>query len=307
MTPRNANDGAGDYGGDMRASWSPEDTEIALRGQRPPSADAARLMPAIAALRSRAHGTADPSAVAAMAHLLAEATLAPAATGGARALRPVTARPSAPWRRRASIAGIAAILAAAGLAGTAAAANGAAPGDALYGVDRALEVVGIDNGGASERLAEAGKLAAEGNVEGALHHAADALRGAGDSSSSEALVAAADRIVSSGNGNSAEVKARVSQMLMWMTTADVKGTDFGQTVSSYARGVGGSQDGGSTPGKSGDAATPNDQGNPGSAGKSDHSVPPGKSGDAGKSGSPNKSVPTPSGASEDHPGKRSGG
>lgn len=38
------------------------------------------------------------------------------------------------------------------------AANGAAPGDPLYGLDRAMESVGVGNGGAAERLQEAQDL-----------------------------------------------------------------------------------------------------------------------------------------------------
>jgi hypothetical protein len=41
------------------------------------------------------------------------------------------------------------------MSGVAVAANRAAPGDALYGIDRALEKIGIGAGGAQERLAGA--------------------------------------------------------------------------------------------------------------------------------------------------------
>lgn len=314
MSPRNQKPRARDYADDMRASWSPEDSETVLRGHRPESTDAARLVPAIAALRSRAHGTADSSAVAAMASLLAEAALAPTAPARSRASRPVAAHPVAPWRRRVSIAGVVAILASAGLAGTAAAADGAAPGDALYGVDRALEAIGIDNGGSGERLHEAGKLAGNGDMQGALHHAAEALEGEGDASSSEALLAAADQVAANTSANSAEVRARVAEMLEWMATTDVRGKDFGQAVSSYARGLGGANGDAAgaagDQGNSGDGATTNEQGNSGSAGKSGNAGGgdvPGKSGDADKSNPGKKNVTTPSGDSEDRPGNGSGG
>ncbi len=59
-------------------------------------------------------------------------------------------------------AGAAALLVAVTLSGGLAyAANGAKPGDFLYGLDRALEVIGIGDGGADERLREL--LALEGD------------------------------------------------------------------------------------------------------------------------------------------------
>jgi hypothetical protein len=314
MSPRNPSPRAGDNGDDMRASWSPEDTETVLRGHRPQSADAAHLVPAIAALRSRAHGTANDSAVAAMASLLSEAALASTRASRLQALRLAPPRPSTPWRRRASIAGVVAILASAGLAGTAAAADGAAPGDALYGVDRALEVIGIDDGGSSERLVEAGKLANKGDVQGALHHAAEALQDAGDASSSEALLAAADQVAAGGGANSSEVRARVSEMLQWMSHADVKGRDFGQTVSSYARGVGGGNgaDAGAAGGQgnSGNHANPGVPGNADPAGGSNpagNTDSPGKAGEPGNSGKAGQDASAPSGGSGSSPGKSHGG
>ena len=154
------------------------------------------------------------------------------------------------------------------------------------------------------------KLVDEGQVDAALHHVAEALQGEGDESSSAALVAAADQLAANGSENSAEVHARVAEMLHWMGEADIKGSDFGQTVSSYAREIGASHDDAAddpgTPGKpSDDATSDDDAGNP--ADKKPDS--PGKSGDAGKpdSGGNNEDVSSPSGASEGRPGKGSGG
>ena len=306
MSPRNRSAHNGDNGDDMRASWSEEDTEAVLRGHIPESADAARLVPAIAALQARAHGTVNAAAVAAMATTLAAASQASATgamRGQARAGQPTT-RSAATWRRRVSLAGVVALLGSAGLAGTAAAADGAAPGDALYSVDRALESVGIGSGGSRERLSEAEKLVDEGEVDAALHHAAEALEGEGDDSSSAALVAAADKLAANGSEKSAEVHTRVAEMLRWMSEADVKGSEFGQTVSDYARGLGASdaEDDARTPGNAGDDATSN-----GGENAPDKPESPGKSGDAGKGNSKSEDVVTPSGASEGRPGKDSGG
>lgn len=308
MNPRNPNADRGDDGDDMRASWSLEDTEAVLRGHIPESADAARLVPAIAALQARAHGTVNAAAVAAMATTLAQASLEPA-TGAkrsqARAGQPTT-RSAATWRRRVSLAGVIALLGSAGLAATAAAADGAAPGDALYSVDRALESVGIGSGGSRERLSEAEKLVDEGEVDAALHHVAEALQGEGDDSSSAALVAAAEQLAANGSENSAEVHARVAEMLRWMSEADVKGSEFGQTVSDYARGLGDpnadSADDPATPGNSGGDPGSNDHGN-----SQDRPDGPGKSGDAGEPKQEKEDVSSPSGGSEGRSGKGSGG
>ncbi len=78
-------------------------------------------------------------------------------------------------RRRVAIAVAAAALLVVGTAGLAVAADGAAPGDALYGVDRALEKVGLGSGGATERLEEASSLVERGRVAVGLDHAANAL------------------------------------------------------------------------------------------------------------------------------------
>jgi hypothetical protein len=334
---RNPKAGAGDYRDDMRDSWSLVDTEAVLRGGRPQSADAAHLESAIAVLRSRAHGTADDSAVAAMASLLAEATLVPTPANRVWAPRSAAARPATAWRRRLSVVGVAAILASAGLAGTAVAADGAAPGDPLYRIDRAFEAVGIGNGGTSERLAESSKLASEGKINEALLHTADALKSAGDAQSSDALISAADRITAQGNGKSAEVKRQVSQMLSWMTSVGVEGRDFGRTVNAYARNLGSSDahatDPAGSAGQPGDSSAPNGRGGSGAQGGASNPANPGgqgnasdpgrsggpgsgdtgkpgdprKSGDPGKSTAPNTNVVTPSGGSEAHPGNKSGG
>ena len=65
------------------------------------------------------------------------------------------------------------VLTVGGFGGAAYAANGAAPGDTFYGLDRALEAVGIGNGGSAERLAEVKELVDHGQTAGGLEHAAD--------------------------------------------------------------------------------------------------------------------------------------
>ena len=62
-----------------------------------------------------------------------------------------------PWRarlRNRATALATTVLMVGGMTGVAWAADGAAPGDLLYGIDRALEAVGIGAGGSAERLEE---------------------------------------------------------------------------------------------------------------------------------------------------------
>ncbi len=307
MKRRNRSGPLGDDGGDMNAEWSDHDIEMLLRGHVPASGDLVRLASVIRKLRARTQAEPTPASVAAMAALLADAARHPS-SGDVR-IRSGASRPAAAWRRRVGYSAIAAILASAGLAGTAAAADGSAPGDFAYGIDRALERIGIGNGGSHERLQEAEVLASRGEDDAALQHAAKALGSEGDTASSAALVRAAGAIAANGSENSAEVHARVSEMLTWMSTADPKGADFGQQVSAYARGLGegaGSNansggDGSQTnsgkpdnPGNSGNAADPSNSGKPDS---------PGKSGDAGNSGNAGKpdKANTPSNPSEGAP------
>jgi len=288
---RNPRASRGDNGDDMNTEWSDHEIEMLLRGRGSASGDLARLRPVIEALRARTQGQPDTASVAAMASVLAEAVRHPSSDGIRK--RSGASRPAAAWRRRAGYAAVAAILASFGIAGTAAAADGAAPGDLLYGIDRALEKVGIGNGGSHERLQEAEVLVERGEVDDALHLAADALREQGDTAST-ALEDAAAILESNGSENSAEVHARVAEMLRWMSTADPKSADFGQQVSAYAHQIGDkasdpdvSADP-NAPGNSGNAGKPDNPGNSGSAGKPDN---PGNSDNAGK---PEKDKTTPS-------------
>jgi hypothetical protein len=281
----------------MNTEWSDHEIEMLLRGRGPASGDLARLRPVIDSLRARTQGQPDTASVAAMAAVLADAVRHPSSDGIRK--RSGASRPAAAWRRRAGYAAVAAILASVGVAGTAAAADGAAPGDLLYGIDRALEKVGIGNGGSHERLQEAEVLVDRGEVDAALHHAADAFRGQGDSATS-ALEDAAAALEANGSENSAEVHARVAEMLQWMSAADPKEENFGQQVSSRARQIGDKTDDPaandtSAPGNSGNAGKPDEPGNSGSAGKPDS---PGNSGNAGNH---NKDKTNPSHPSEGPP------
>ena len=137
-------------------------------------------------------------------------------------------------------------------AGVAYAADGAVPGDTLYGLDCALEDVGLGDGGLEERLGEAGELMDDGQVDEGLALAAEALSeeqedldedGDGEvseeeeSAGREALLAAAEAVLSNGSEQSLEVRTRVAEKLRWMATTELKGKEFGQAVSNLARGI----------------------------------------------------------------------
>ena len=143
--------------------------------------------------------------------------------------------------------GLAALVLVSGMTGVAVASNEAAPGDALYGVDRALEAVGINNGGAAERIAEAQVLLSRGQPADAVEHAIEALEVTeGDSEnlqSAQVLRDVAEKLRAKDNGseNSQDVHERVAAMLELI--ADAKGSDgpngnaFGHEVSKIARGI----------------------------------------------------------------------
>jgi hypothetical protein len=102
--------------------------------------------------------------------------------------------------------------------GVAIAADGAAPGDSLYGLDRALESVAIGNGGIAERLEEAANLVAAGHLAAGLEHAADTLAAdhAGDAIRAAALRVAATADASTASGG-AEVQTAIGDVLAYLS------------------------------------------------------------------------------------------
>jgi uncharacterized membrane protein YgcG len=123
-----------------------------------------------------------------------------------------------------------------GLAGVADAADAAAPGDPLYGLDRALEQVGINAGGLDERLDEAQALADDGNSAEALAHLAETLDTTSPNAA-DALEAAAERFGAHDNPSQA-VLEDVAAMLDWMANTQESGRDFGHGVAERAREIG---------------------------------------------------------------------
>jgi len=140
---------------------------------------------------------------------------------------------------RVAVAALSVVMAV-GMTGVAAAADSAAPGDPLYGLDRALERIGIGSGSAGERLDEADQLLTEGQTMQALEHAAEAIDG--DAASSAALDIAIDRFETAANQNSTAVQEKVAAILTYMSEnigpdRGVDGREFGQGIADIARGI----------------------------------------------------------------------
>lgn len=127
-----------------------------------------------------------------------------------------------------------------GMTGVAAAADSATPGDPLYGLDRAMEQIGIGAGGAAERLDEADQLLTEGKTLQALEHAAEAVDG--DAAANTALDIAIDGLETLTDQNAASVREKVGDLLDFMSEnigkdKGVDGRDFGQGIAEIARGI----------------------------------------------------------------------
>lgn len=171
---------------------------------------------------------------------------------------PETKSASNPVRRRRSLATLQerlAVVAVAmfvlvGMSGLAVAADAAAPGDALYGIDRALERIGINDGAAGERIAEAGALASRGQVTEAIGHAASAIEDPTNdddaatsvSQAATALREAAVSVESGSNETASEevrvsVSAMLSEMAELMGDPELDGAEFGRRVSEMARSI----------------------------------------------------------------------
>jgi hypothetical protein len=133
-----------------------------------------------------------------------------------------------------------AVLMVPAMAGAALAADSAIPGDPLYGIDRAFEVVGIGAGSAGERLTEAAQLADGGRSQEAIDHALLALETEGDTTNAaalQALEALAGRIAGVEQAEVVALLAYISENVGKGVGAD--GSEFGQGVADLARAIGG--------------------------------------------------------------------
>ncbi len=136
-------------------------------------------------------------------------------------------------RTRAAFAAALVVFAVGSVGGVSYAANGASPGDFLYGLDRALERVGIGNGGASERIAEAISLVSSGDPAHGLEHAARVVP---DEAAGKALQDAAVTVPASEDFQEQVFEEDVLALLTYLK--ENVGSIDGATVAEYAREIG---------------------------------------------------------------------
>ena len=141
------------YDGDVaRRTLTEQDVELILGGAVPPGGDLARFAAVLGSLHRT--GPSTPPAEMAVAFSTRAAEIARAGRVSRSPLQTSPQRSIWILRRRfAGALGAAVLLT--GMTGVAVAADRAAPGQALYGLDRAMEAMGIGDGGPPERIIEA--------------------------------------------------------------------------------------------------------------------------------------------------------
>jgi hypothetical protein len=226
-----------------RPRFSERDIALLFGGAAPDNDDLAEVAPLVDALRTAAAVKPSPDAAHRFAAQAARITRSASRNSTAAGRRPGSSRRPARVYVRLAGAMAALVLMLSASVGVAYAADASAPGDALHGLDLAMENLGIGNGGLNERLSEAGHLVQKGRVEQGLDAAAEAIASYGGpadiyaTQTAEALLAAADTVAASGDPASAAVRAQVAEKLRFMATTDLAGNEFGQAVSDLARGI----------------------------------------------------------------------
>jgi hypothetical protein len=297
-----------DYEDMNEPQWSEADVDALLRGKRPADAELAHLAPWVVAMRAGLDVPPSAETVSAAAATLSAA----AASAKPTPVRSLSARgPRTVWVRRATFGGIAALALGFGVAGAAAAADSAAPGDALYGLDRAFEKVGIDDGGFPERVGEAGKLCDRGDDDDAMHLLADSLPEGSDDATKQVLLDLGNELKDTPSIGDPTLHAAVDAMLAWMATTDLTGREFGQGVAEHAHAIGESHraaksedanddNGGNSGDDSAEDASDDKGGNSGKDSAEDESDDKGNSSGKGNSGKSDDSA-----TSDDSSGKSS--
>lgn len=242
------------------------DVERLLNGQEPHNSDLAPLKSLVRATASMAD-TKIPSQFIADHAAVAAATVAMIRSPAVATSAPKTIRSfgSRMWNRFAT--GVAGLAILTGLSGIAVASNAAVPGDWNYGIDQALERVGIGAGGQAERLEELAEMNQKGDFVDVLEHTSAALSQRGHDRAGDALRAAAERVESNDRGaDSADaVHLQVAELLRYLS--EHQGRVDGQEVAEIARQIGNGEDQGQGSGQ-GQGSNPNTgQGNSQQPGK----------------------------------------
>lgn len=245
----------GDYLDEMaRTRTSDAEIERLLSGAPGVGDDLQPLADLFAALRTDVELTND---------VVAGYAAAAASSVGTEAASPVVAiRQGRPLfialRRRVATVTAAAVVFFGGTSGLALAADGAKPGDALYGIDRAFEAIGIGAGAEQERLSEAEALVEVGEIQLGLEHAAETLEEnqSNGTRAAEALREAAARVRDGGAVQSAATREGVAGLLAYLSehTGDVDGAE----VAELAQQIGGPGNRPSAPGSPETPGPPDD-------------------------------------------------
>ncbi len=121
---------------------------------------------------------------------------------------------------RVATAGVALFVFVTVSSGLAYAADGAKPGDWMYGLDRAFEVVGVGGGGAPERLVEVEALVDAGAISEGLLHASEVFDGIPASDEANAALAAATARLNDGaDGVDLLIAAQVGGLIEYLKMA----------------------------------------------------------------------------------------
>lgn len=155
---------------DMALSLLDRHIERLLAGQTPDDPGLASLTGFFDEMRSFRDAKPSGEAVVARAAAIArEHSMVRSSRAGA----PKRHTRRSPSRRPLTVALAGALIF--GMASVAVAADGAAPGDLLYPIDRVLEQLGISDGGLDERLTEVGRLISREQADEAMVHLAQSL------------------------------------------------------------------------------------------------------------------------------------
>jgi hypothetical protein len=208
------------------------DVERLVRGQLPEDERYMPVVEVISTLRAFRIATPTPERITAVAVAAAAA---------------VRVDRSEPARRRSTLSVLIPRLAAAmlavvlvgGISSVAIAADGSAPGETLYGLDLALERVGIGAGGVDERILESAQLISAGRSEQAILHLDNSVAHAAEAADPET----ADRVElhlnlaeNMSHPQAAETQEHVAAIRQFIEEnrgkgVGVDGSEFGQGVS----------------------------------------------------------------------------
>lgn len=188
---------AGDYEGDMAEEHVRDELLDYLAATAASSDSLSPMSEALGQLRSLGRAPLDDGIVARHLDMITnEAANTPAGAPFPRS----SAGPLVPRRRRRLVAvsyGLRLVGAVVALAllggGTALAADGAVPGEALYGIDRFAESIGLDDGGVAERVDEARTLVERGDHSRAVKVVEEAVEDLADDSTDPASIQALQR------------------------------------------------------------------------------------------------------------------